>query len=97
MRVIARPILRDFQLQHHDAAVAIETWYRRALRAKWRSPQDIKAVNRSGDFLQGNCVVFNLGGNNYRLIVRIDYEFQCIVIRFIGTHAEYDKIDASTV
>ena len=69
----------------------------RGQESHWRSPQDIKAAYRTASILRNNRVVFNVKGNSYRLIVAVKYEFQIVYIRFIGTHAEYDKIKAEEV
>jgi mRNA interferase HigB len=97
MHVIKKKTLVDFWCKHADAKVPLGTWFCEAKGAQWKTPQDIKARYRSADFLPGNRVVFNIGGNKYRLIVKIAYVPGLIYIRFVGTHAEYDKIDAKTV
>lgn len=63
----------------------------------WTAPTDVKQIFRSADIFPDNRVVFNIAGNEFRLIVRIEYRFQTVYIRFIGTHADYDKIDANTI
>jgi mRNA interferase HigB len=75
----------------------LETWYHEAKRAHWRSWTDIKTKYATASILKNGRVVFNIGGNKYRLVVQIDYRAQIGRIRFIGTHKEYDKIDANTV
>ena len=97
MRVIARRTLRDFYQDHADSKSSLEAWFHEAVDAKWTSPQDIKARYPSADFLPGNRVVFNIKGNTYRLIVKIHYNTSVVFIRFIGTHAQYDKIDATLI
>ena len=97
MRVIARRTLREFFGSHADAKPALEAWFHEAVEAKWAGPQDIKAHYPSADILPGNRVVFNIKGNKYRLIVKIHYNTGIVFIRFIGTHAEYDRIDATRV
>ena len=97
MHVIKKRTLADFWKKHADARISLNAWFYEAKAADWQSPQDIKDRYRSADFIQGNRVVFNVGGNKYRLIVRIAYKPGLVYIRFVGTHAEYDKIDAETV
>jgi mRNA interferase HigB len=97
MRVIARKTLRDFYEQHADSRTALEAWFQEALAARWQGPQEIKTRYPSADILPGNRVIFNIKGNRYRLIVKIHYNTGIVFIRFVGTHAEYDKIDATTI
>lgn len=80
-----------------DAAGALQAWFAEARLAKWTSPQDIKNQYASASIIANNRVVFNIKGNDYRLIVAVAYQMQYVYIKFIGTHAEYDKIDAATV
>lgn len=99
MRVIAKRTLREFwEVPHYsDAKASLEAWHSEAIQAKWNSPQDIKAQFRSASILKGNRVVFNIAGNKYRLIVAIDYARQVCFVKFIGTHKQYDQIDAEVV
>lgn len=95
MRVIAKPALVSFWKKHPKAKSMLEAWYREACHASWKRPQDIKSDHRNASFLANNRVVFNI--NEYRLVVSVAYKFDAIYIKFIGTHAEYDAIDAATV
>ena len=97
MRVIARKVLRLFWDKYPDAEQPLKAWYAEAKKASWQTPSDIKALYRSASILKNNRVVFNIGGNKYRLIVKINYPFQIAYIRFLGTHEEYDEIDAETI
>ena len=97
MRIIARRTLREFYAIHADSKSALETWFHEVAAAKWAGPQDIKQRYPSADILPGNRVVFNIKGNTYRLIVKIHYNTGIVFIRFVGTHADYDKIDATTI
>lgn len=97
MRIIARSTLRNFWAKHADAEEALRAWYQDANQAQWQTPEDIKRVYASASIIPGNRVVFNIKGNHYRLIVAINYQFSIVYIRFIGSHQEYDKIDATTV
>lgn len=97
MRIISRKKLREFWERHPEARASLESWYADIREANWEKPADIKAVYRNASFLAHNRVVFNVKGNNYRLIVVIQYTFRIVYIRFIGTHQEYNVIDASTI
>ena len=97
MRIIAKKILRDFWRLHSDSEQQLKAWYQETLKAEWRSPNKIKIEYPSASLLSDNRVVFNIKGNRYRLIVKISYDYEMIWIRFIGTHAEYDKINAKTI
>jgi len=97
MRIIARRTLRDFWERHPDAEQALRAWYADARRAQWNNPQDIRNTYVSASIIANNRVVFNIRGNTYRLIVAINYPLHIVYIRFIGTHADYDQIDATTV
>ncbi len=100
MRIIAKSTLRKFwesSPQCFEAKAPIEAWYAEAKKAKWQTPQEIKEQFRSVSILKNSRAVFNVGGNKYRLIVAIDYSRQTIFIRFIGTHSQYNKINAEVV
>lgn len=97
MHILKKKTLIDFYTSHVNAKGPLEAWHAEAKNAKWETPDDIKKQYRSADILPGNRVVFNIKGNNYRLVVKIAYKIGRVFIRFIGTHAEYDKIDAETI
>ncbi|MEX0594083.1 MAG: type II toxin-antitoxin system HigB family toxin [Balneolaceae bacterium] len=97
MRIISRKALRDFWLVHSDSGNALASWFSEAKHAKWETPADIKQSYPHASILPGNRVVFNIKGNTYRLVVKINYDYGQVFIRFVGTHAEYDKIDATTI
>lgn len=97
MRVIAVKTLRLFWEKHRRAKKPLSAWYHEAKKARWRSFADIKAAYPSADVIPGNRVIFDIHGNTYRLIVHIHYNTGIVFIRFIGTHAEYDAIDAATI
>jgi len=97
MRMIAIKTLRDFWESHADAEPSLKAWYKETVGAQWSGPNAIKVRYPSADMLPGNRVVFNIKGNTYRLIVKIHYNTGIVFIRFVGTHADYDKIDAATV
>lgn len=97
MHVIKKKTLAEFWTRHADSKTALVAWFREAKGAEWKTPLDIKQRYRSADILPGNRVVFNMGGNKYRLVVKIAYIPGLIYVRFIGTHAEYDKINAEKI
>lgn len=97
MRVIAKRTLREFWARHADSEQPLKAWHDEAAKASWTSPADIKALYRSASFLANNRVVFNIAGNKYRLVAALDYRRRVLFIRFIGTHAEYDKVDVERV
>jgi mRNA interferase HigB len=99
MRVIAKRTLRQFweKAQYADAKGPLEAWHAEALNASWKTPQEVKAQFGSASILKGGRVVFNIGGNKYRLVIAIDYARQACFVKFIGTHQQYDSIDAETI
>ena len=97
MRVIAKKTLRDFWGKHNDCEEQLKIWYHEAENASWESPSQIKKDFPSASILMNNRIVFNIKDNKYRLIVRINYDYGIVWIRFVGTHAQYDKIDANTI
>lgn len=97
MRVIAKRTLREFWEKNPDSSGQLRTWYHEVASSNWESPNQLKALYRSASILKGGRAVFNICGNKYRLIVAIRYEQQIVYIRFVGTHAEYDKVNAETV
>ncbi len=100
MRIIAKRTLRQFwerDRRFADAKRALEDWHAQVSQADWPTPADVKAQYRDASILKGSRVVFNICGNKYRLVVKINYPYRVVYIRFIGTHAEYDMIDAETV
>jgi mRNA interferase HigB len=97
MHIITRKTLRQFWERHPDAAEVLKDWHDNAEHANWTSPQQIKTDYPSASIIGGDRVVFNIKGNNYRLVVHIRYWSRQVYIRFIGTHAEYDRINAREV
>jgi mRNA interferase HigB len=97
MRVLARSTLREFWQRHPDAEQPLKAWYREVRAASWQTPADIRAQYRSASLVGDRRIVFNIAGNKYRLVVVVRYRLQRIYVRFIGTHAEYDRIDAREV
>lgn len=97
VRIISIKKLRDFWLKHKDAEQPLKAWFAEAKKAQWVKPPDIASLYRTASFLKNNRVVFNIKGNDYRLITTINYEHQIVYIRFVGTHNEYDKINAEEI
>lgn len=97
MRVISKKILRDFWEAHADCEQQLKSWHLEASRTIWKNHNELKKEYPSASILADNRIVFNIKGNNYRLIIKISYDYQMIWIRFIGTHAEYDKINANEI
>ena len=97
MRSFSRSTLRDFWTKHTDAEEPLKSWYDDAFKADWQSPHAIKAQYANASILQNGRVVFNIKCNDYRLIVKIHYNTQSVFIRFVGTHREYNSVDANLV
>lgn len=97
MRILKRLTLQTFYERNPGAKTALLAWYETARKAKWRNFSDIKKSFNSVDYVGNQHYVFNIKGNDYRLVVVIQYVHQTIYIRFVGTHKEYDKIDCSTI
>lgn len=97
MRIIALSTLREFWRRHPDAEVPLRAWYAIARRAPWQRPTEVKAAYRNASFTANNRVIFNIKGNDYRLVVAVHYNRGLMFVRFVGTHREYDRIDATTV
>ena len=97
MRVIAVSTLRAFWERYPDAEQPLKAWYEEATSATWAQPAEIKAQYRSASVLKNRRVVFNIKGNDYRLIVAIAYKLQIVYVKFVGTHKEYDAVDAETI
>ncbi len=97
MRVIAKKTLRDYWKLHNDCKGHLTSWYDDAVHADWKSPVYIKRDYPSASIISNNRIVFNIKGNSYRLIVKINYGYGIVWIRFIGTHADYDKVNAENI
>ena len=96
MRVIAISTLSRFWAKHPKAKSALVNWHEEVKNSNWLTPADVKAKFVTASILQNKRVVFNIAGNSYRLVVAIDYKRQIVFIKFLGTHAEYDQINAQT-
>jgi mRNA interferase HigB len=97
MHVISRPELIKFWIKHPDTEIPLRLWFKKVKQAKWENLNDLKKEFPTADYVGDNRVVFDIKGNRYRIIVLVFFTGQKMFIRFIGTHAEYDKIDARTV
>lgn len=97
MRLLTLRTVKLFWLKHADAKVALQAWVKTVEKEQWNSFNDVKNTFRSADVLSGNRVVFNIKGNAYRVVVKIHYNTKFMYVRFIGTHAEYGRINAETI
>lgn len=97
MRVIAKKVLREFWEKFPDSEEALKTWHAEAESAAWQTPADIKEKYRSASIIKDSRVVFNICGNKYRLVVKINYRISLVYIRFIGTHKQYDAINVEVI
>ena len=97
MRIVAKRALRSYRQQEPRAEQPLKAWYAVAAKADWGSPAEVKNDYRNASFVAGNRVVFNIGGNRYRLVVRFDDPHRIGFVRFVGTHAQYDAVDAAII
>ncbi len=97
MRLIALSTLKIFWLAHSDAKQPLLAWHEHVKHADWQSPTDVKTDFASASILQDGRVVFNVAGNKYRLVAWINYPYRVVYIRFVGTHRQYDQIDAQSI
>jgi mRNA interferase HigB len=99
MRIISRKRLRQFweEQEYGDAEQPLKAWFREASKADWSTPSAIKAMYRSASLVGKNRAVFNIAGNKYRLVAKVNYPYRLIYIRFVGTHRQYDAIDVTEI
>lgn len=100
MRIIAKRTLRQFwnsDPEYLDSKGALESWHDEVYRANWSTPQELKVQFGTASILKDSRVVFNIHGNKYRLIVKINYAYKIVYIRFVGTHKQYDAIDMESI
>jgi mRNA interferase HigB len=97
MRIISKRTLRVFWGRFRDAEEPLLAWYREVEKEDWDGPAKLKDKYRSASIIKGNRVVFNIKGNDYRLIVKVNYRYRVVYVRFVGTHAEYDKVNVEEV
>lgn len=95
--MIARRTLREFWVVHPSAEQPLRAWFSEATAGSWDSPQSIKDRYRHASFVGDNRVVFNIGGNKFRLITHVNYEFGIVYIKYVGTHADYNRVNPETV
>lgn len=98
MQIIAKRTLRVFWERHPQARTPLQSWFAVVSKSVWNSPADVKGeFGATVDFVADNRVIFDISGNKYRLVVRVAYSHKRVLIKFVGTHADYDKINARTV
>jgi mRNA interferase HigB len=97
VRIIAISTLRKFWEKNGDAEEPLKAWFQEVKSSDWTTPHQVKAMYRNASVIGGNRIVFNIAGNKYRLIMKFNYPYRIGYVRFIGTHAEYDRIDAEKV
>ena len=97
MRIIARNKIVEYYIKHPDSEIALEEWYQKVKKAEWTCFADVRQVFGSADSVGNQHYVFNIRGNNYRIVAVIKFTIKLVFIRFIGTHAEYDSIDAKNI
>ncbi len=96
-RIFSKRTIRQFWEVHADSEQYLKTWFETVLNADWKSPHDVKNNFANASILKGNRIVFNIKGNSYRLIAKFNFEKKWVFIRFIGTHDEYNNIDAANI
>ena len=96
-RIFAKSTLREYWERYPDSEQYLKTWYDTAMSSDWKTPADVKQTYANASILKDSRIVFNIKGNAYRLVTKFNFEKQWIFIRFIGTHEEYDKIDAKSI
>jgi mRNA interferase HigB len=97
VRIVAKSTLREFWAVHPNAEEPLLAWYREVEKEDWSEPAQVKAKYRNASFVKNNRVVFNIKGNDYRLVVKINYPYRIVYVRFVGTHVEYDKVNVEEV
>lgn len=97
MHIISRKPLREFSQKHPQAKAPLDAWFAEVCHAKWASFADVRAKYASADVVAGNRVIFNIGGNKFRLVTIIAFKTAKVFVRFVGTHSEYDKINPKTI
>ncbi len=97
LRVIAKKVLREFWEKHNDCEQQLKAWFQEASKAEWKNSNEIKTEYPSASIIGNDRIVFNIKGSSYRVIIKINFDYQMIWIRFIGTHPEYDKVNAKTI
>lgn len=96
-RIFSKSTLREYWERQPDTEQYLKTWYDTAMNADWKTLNDVKQAYANASILKDSRILFNIKGNSYRLVAKINFEKKWIFIRFVGTHEEYDKIDVNTV
>ena len=96
-RIFAKSTLREFWEKYPDSELYLKTWFETATNANWKTPNDVKRSYANASILRDRRIVFNIKGNTYRMVVKFNFEHQLAFVRFIGTHSEYDIIDANNI
>lgn len=96
-RIFSKSTLKHYWEEHKDLEQYLKTWYDTVMNADWHTPSDVKKTYATASILKDSRIVFNIKGNSYRLIAKFNFEKQWVFIRFIGTHKEYDKVDANSI
>lgn len=96
-RIFSKSTLREFWEKYPETEQYLKTWYDTAIRAEWKTPNEVKSTYVNASILKDSRIVFNIKGNAYRMIAKFNFEKQWVFVRFIGTHHEYDNIDANTI
>jgi mRNA interferase HigB len=97
MNVVTKKRLEEFWSLHPKAKAPLSSWYKVVKAAEWKSPQDIRNQFNTADFVGDNRVIFDIGGNNYRVVARVSYTYKQVLVKFVGTHEEYDAIHPETI
>lgn len=97
LRIIAKKVLKKFWEKQSDCEQQLKAWFHETGKSEWKTTKGIKSEYPTASFLSDNQVVFNIKGNHYRLIIKMNYDYQMVWVRFIGTHAAYDKVDATKI
>lgn len=97
MQIIAKRTLRQFWERHPQAETPLKVWFAMVSKAEWSGPADVRAMFGSADFVADNRVIFDIGGNKFRIVARVSYRFKRVLVKFVGTHREYDQINPEVV
>jgi mRNA interferase HigB len=98
MQVIARRTIRQFWERHPRAEAPLRAWYGLVEKSEWTGPHDVKAMfGTTVDFIVDNRIIFDIGGNKFRLIVHVSYEYRRVLVKVVGTHSDYDRVDPERI
>lgn len=97
MQIIAKRTLRQFWERHPQAETPLRVWFALVSNAEWKTPADVRSMFNTADFVADNRIIFDIGGNKFRVVARVSYAYQRVLIKFVGTHKEYDTINPETV